>query len=316
MSSIKIILTGAGGQVGTELTHWLRARYGNAAVLATDLRPLEGSIAREGPTAQLDVLDHPSLRALILSHRPEQVYHLAAMLSANAEKKPLLGWQLNMESLLTILELAREGYIGRIFWPSSIGAFGPNTPREMTPQETIMDPSTVYGISKMAGERWCAWYHRQYGVDVRSLRYPGLISYKTPPGGGTTDYAVHIFLEALRHGHYTSYLGPDTRLPMMYMDDAIKATIDLMHAPGAALSVRSSYNVSGISFSPAELAKAIQARLPDVRIDYAPDYRQQIADSWPASIDDQVARRDWNWQPLYNLARLVDAMLEGCAVKT
>lgn len=307
-----IILTGAGGQVGTELTHRLRAQYGPEAVLATDVRPLGGALAEEGPTEVLDVMDHHAFRALIEHHRPDQVYHLAALLSATAEEKPQLGWKLNMESLLTVLELARAGYIGRVFWPSSIGAFGPNTPKDETPQYTIMDPTTVYGITKLAGERWCQWYHRQFNVDVRSLRYPGLISYNTQPGGGTTDYAVHIFIEALHRAHYESFLSAETRLPMMYMDDAIRATLELMHAPGEGLRIRDSYNLAGLSFTPSELAEAIRSHISSFDISYAPDRRQQIADSWPRSIDDHIAREDWGWQPEYDLERLVATMLEGC----
>jgi nucleoside-diphosphate-sugar epimerase len=313
--SPRILLTGAGGQVGTELCLSLRKRYPKAVVMATDIKPLQGPIAENGPVEELDVLDSGDVARIIAEFEPDHVYHLAAMLSATSEQKPQLGWRLNMESLLTFLDLAAQGKFQRLFWPSSIGAFGPQTPKVQTPQNTVMDPTTVYGISKLAGERWCRWYHHKHGVDVRSLRYPGLISYHTQPGGGTTDYAVDIFIEALRKRYYQCFLRPDTTLPMMYIDDAIRATIELMEADPASIGVRSSYNVAGISFSPRELAQAIEKRVTGFAIEYVPDYRQQIAESWPQSIDDRDARNDWGWQPAYDMEALVDTMLEGLAVK-
>jgi nucleoside-diphosphate-sugar epimerase len=263
------------------------------------------SVAHEA----LDVTDAAALPAVAERHGITQVYHLAAALSARGEQHPMWAWDLNMKGLLNVLELARTHKLDKVFWPSSIAAFGPTTPRDATPQKTVMEPTTVYGISKLAGEGWCAWYHRMHGVDVRSLRYPGLISWKTPPGGGTTDYAVEIFHEALKANCYTSFLGADTALPMMYMPDAIRATLALMDAPADAIRERHSYNLAGISFTPADIAQAIAEELPNFAMAYAPDFRQAIADSWPRSIDDSAARADWGWRPDYDLRAMVRDML-------
>jgi nucleoside-diphosphate-sugar epimerase len=259
----------------------------------------------------LDVTDAAALAAVVKRHRVTQVYHLAAALSASGEKHPQWAWNLNMVGLLNVLELARTQKLERVFWPSSIAAFGPTTPRDNTPQHTVMDPTTVYGISKLAGERWCAWYHQNHGVDVRSLRYPGLISWKTPPGGGTTDYAVEIFHEALRHGRYTCFLSEHQALPMMYMPDALRATVELMEAPAERIGERGSYNLAGVSFTPRDIAAAIARRVPGFTITCEPDFREQIAASWPNSIDDSVAQRDWGWKLQYDLQAMVDDMLEN-----
>lgn len=311
----KILVTGACGQIGSELTVALRKQWGTDAVIATDVKTPEGELA-DGPFAHFDVLDRDRLGDLIKQYKPTQVYHLAAMLSATAEKNPLKGWQLNMDSLLYLLEAAVEANIKKVFFPSSIGAFGSHTPRNQTPQYTTMDPSTVYGISKLAGEGWCQYYFEKRGLDIRSVRYPGLISYKTLPGGGTTDYAIDIFYQALLKGNYTSFLSADTALPMMYMPDAIKGTLQLMEAPADQLSVRTSYNFAGFSFTPDQLAKAIQQHIPAFTIHYEPDYRQAIADSWPSSIDDSFARKEWGWQPDYTLENMVEDMLANIRAKT
>jgi nucleoside-diphosphate-sugar epimerase len=257
----------------------------------------------------LDVTDAAALAAVVARHRVTQVYHLAAALSASGEKHPQWAWDLNMRGLLNVLELARTARLERVFWPSSIAAFGPCTPADATPQTTVMDPTTVYGISKLAGERWCAWYHAKHGVDVRSLRYPGLISWKTPPGGGTTDYAVEIFHAALRERRYTCFLQEDQALPMMYMDDALRATVELMEAPAANIRERGSYNLAGVSFTPAQIAAAIARRVPGFTMTNEPDFRQAIAASWPRSIDDSAAQRDWGWRPRFDLEAMVDDML-------
>jgi nucleoside-diphosphate-sugar epimerase len=314
MEKTKILILGAGGQVGTELTLTLRENLGTDAVVATDIKPAEG-IFTDGPYEMLDVMDEKRILEVVQKHKPTQIYHLAALLSATAEKNPMFGWDLNMKSLLSVLNISRDNNIKKAYWPSSIAVFGPTTPRENTPQDTIMDPNTVYGISKLAGERWCEYYFQKYGLDVRSLRYPGLISYKTEPGGGTTDYAVHIFYEALRSGKYTSFLSENTPLPMLYMPDAIKATLELMDAPAEQIKVRSSYNLGGISFTPAELAEEIKKHLPDFSINYEPDFRQKIADSWPGSIDDSRAKQDWNWKADYDMAAMVRDMLENIGKK-
>jgi nucleoside-diphosphate-sugar epimerase len=303
----KFLIIGANGQIGTELAEALVARHGTAAVVTSDLAP-EGRVPGTAHEA-LDVTDAAALRAVAERHGITQVYHLAAALSARGEQHPMWAWDLNMKGLLNVLELARTHKLQRVFWPSSIAAFGPTTPRDATPQRTVMEPTTVYGISKLAGEGWCAWYHRVHGVDVRSLRYPGLISWKTPPGGGTTDYAVEIFHAALNDLRYTSFLKADTALPMMYMPDAIRATLALMDAPADALGVRHAYNLAGVSFTPAEIAAAIAAALPGFEMGYAPDFRQAIADSWPRSIDDSAARADWGWQPEFDLQSMVREML-------
>jgi len=305
----KILIIGCSGQIGTELTLELRKIYGENNVIATDIRPAPPDFAGSGPFEILDVLDVTKLAFIIGNENITQVYHLAAILSGNAEKRPLASWDVNMRSLMNVLELAREMKLKKIFWPSSIAVFGPTTPRKETPQYTIMEPNTVYGISKLAGERWIEYYFNKYGVDTRSLRYPGLISYKTEAGGGTTDYAVEIFYEAIRQKKYECFLGPDSALPMMFMPDAIKATIDLMEADSSKLSLRSSYNVAGISFTPEVLAAEIRKHIPEFSISYKPDFRQAIANSWPASINDDVARRDWGLNYKYDLAAMTEVML-------
>lgn len=302
----RILILGAGGQIGTELVQSLREVHGQDRVIASDLRVPEHT---EGPFVALDATDGAAVRKTIEDGKVDQVYLLAAMLSATAEKLPRKGWDLNMDSLFICLELAKEGLIRKLYWPSSIAAFGPTTPKMGTPQHTIAEPTTVYGISKFAGERWCAWYHHNHGVDVRSLRYPGLISYTAPPGGGTTDYAVDIFHQARKKGHYTSFLRSDTLLPMMYMPDAIRATMELMEAPAEQIKQRGSYNLAAFSFSPESLAQEIKKHLPDFTIDYAPDFRQAIADSWPQVINDEAARSDWHWAHRYDLEAMVADML-------
>lgn len=303
-----ILVIGAGGQIGIELTAALRGEYGTHHVIAADVAPLKDS---EGPQLMLDVLDQKAVARTIEENEVDEVYLLAALLSATAEKNPEYAWKLNMESLLTLLELARHKKISKLYWPSSIAVFGPGTPRHNTPQHTIMDPSTVYGISKLAGERWCEYYHNKFGVDVRSLRYPGLIGHKSAPGGGTTDYAVHIFHEAIQKHSYTCFLSAETELPMMMMEDAIRATLMIMKAPAEKIQIRSSYNLAGLSFTPTQLADEIKKQIPNFTISYAPDFRQQIADSWPASIADEDARMHWGWAPEFNLSRMVTTMLEA-----
>jgi nucleoside-diphosphate-sugar epimerase len=305
----RILIVGANGQIGTELTHALVARHGSDAVVTSDLAP-EGRL-RGLRHEVLDATEATALTEIVERHGVTQIYLLAAALSARGEQHPKWAWDLNMKGLLNVLELARSHGLQRVFWPSSIAAFGPCTPRDHTPQKTVMDPSTIYGISKLAGEGWCAWYHRTHGVDVRSLRYPGLISWKTLPGGGTTDYAVDIFHAALTTGRYTCFLAPDTRLPMMYMPDAIRATLELMEAPSDLVRERGSYNVAGTSFTPAELAQAIRRQLPTFHIDYQVDFRQAIADTWPRSVDDHVAHSDWGWRADYGLDAIVADMLEN-----
>jgi len=305
----KILIIGANGQIGTELAEALVARHGAEAVITSDLAP-QGRVPGIAHEA-LDVTDAAALATVVKRHGITQIYHLAAALSASGEKHPTWAWSLNMGGLLNVLELARTQRIERLFWPSSIAAFGPNTPANATPQSTVMDPTTVYGISKLAGERWCAWYHAKHGVDVRSLRYPGLISWKTPPGGGTTDYAVEIFHAALKEGRYTCFLEEGQALPMMYIPDALRATIELMEAPSEAIGERGSYNLAGVSFTPLEIAAAIRRRIPGFTMTCEPDFRQAIAASWPRSIDDGVAQRDWGWRPQYDLQAMVDDMLEN-----
>ena len=307
----KTIVIGACGQIGTELVLELRRRNGDEQIIAADIRETCPVTLENGPYIKLDVLDRESVRNYIIDNDIEQVYLLAALLSATAEKHPEFGWKLNMEGLFTILDLAKEGHLKKIFWPSSIAVFGPSTPKNNTPQVTVMEPTTVYGISKLSGERWCEYYFKQYGVDVRSLRYPGLISFGSLPGGGTTDYAVDIFYQAKLKGEYECFISEETYLPMMYMEDAIRATIELMEAPADNLTIRSSYNLGGISFTPKELTKIIQKTIPDFAISYKPDFRQKIADTWPESIDDSVAKRDWNWKESYRLEELVDVMLKN-----
>jgi len=305
------LIIGANGQIGTDLVEALALRHGAQAVVSSDIAPRAPAQTRLLGVRHvaLDATDADALRAVVDRFGITQVYLLAAALSARGEQHPLWAWDLNMKSLLHVLELARSHAL-RVFWPSSIAAFGPGSPKLLTPQATVMDPSSVYGISKLAGEGWCAWYHRNHGVDVRSLRYPGLISWKTLPGGGTTDYAVEIFHAALQAGHYTSFLAADTALPMMYMPDAIRATLELMDAPGECIRQRGAYNLAGVSFTPAQLAQAIAQQLPGFRIDYAPDYRQAIASSWPQSIDDSEAQTDWGWKVQFDVDALVHDMLK------
>jgi nucleoside-diphosphate-sugar epimerase len=311
MMSEKIVVIGANGQIGTELVLALREKFGSEQVVASDLNPANEVLAGSGPFEQLDVLNHERLREIFSTYQPTQIYLLAAILSAVGEQKPRLAWDLNMNSLLQVMDMAVEFKVQKLFWPSSIAVFGPNSPRQHTPQYCVMDPNTVYGISKLAGERWCEYYFTKHGLDVRSIRYPGLISWKTAPGGGTTDYAIHIFHEALKTGAYKSFLSAHTALPMMYMDDAIRATLQLMDAPAENIRIRSSYNLAGISFTPEQLAKQIQHHIPEFSISYHDDPRQAIADSWPQSIDDSAAQQDWNWQPAYDLPQLTQAMLEN-----
>ena len=307
----KILVIGAGGQIGTELVLELRKRHGVNHVIAADVKEECTDALKDGPYVKMDVLDKEMVQSYIRTERPDDVYLLAALLSATAEKHPDFAWKLNMEGLFTILDLAKEGAIKKIFWPSSIAVFGPTTPRVETPQYTIMEPTTVYGISKLAGERWCEYYYNKFGVDVRSIRYPGLISYTSLPGGGTTDYAVDIFYHAKKSGEYTSFLNKDSALPMMYMEDAIRATIELMDAPKENVKIRSSYNLAGISFTPEQLALGIQEILPTFKMMYNPDFRQDIANSWPDSIDDSAAKQDWGWKEKYDLKAMVETMLKN-----
>jgi nucleoside-diphosphate-sugar epimerase len=305
----RILIIGACGQIGTELTNELRSIYGVENVVASDIRKLHNEVVNDGVFEVINALDFNQIEAVVEKYQITDVYLMAALLSATAEKNPAFAWDLNMNSLFHVLNLAKSGKIKKIFWPSSIAVFGPTTPRVQTPQYTIMEPSTVYGISKQSGERWCEYYHQIYGVDVRSIRYPGLISWSTPPGGGTTDYAVDIFYKALSDGKYTCFLSEHTALPMMYMEDAIRATIEIMQAPQDAIKIRSSYNLGGISFTPETLASEIQKHLPDFEIAYEPDFRQKIADSWPDSIDDSFAQKDWQWNHRYDLASMTKEML-------
>ncbi|QBZ97237.1 L-threonine 3-dehydrogenase [Flavobacterium sangjuense] len=308
--STKILIIGACGQIGTELTQKLRSIYGNDNVIASDIRKLNNDIVNNGIFEVVNALDYNQIEHLIEQYQITDVYLMAALLSATAEKNPAFAWDLNMNSLFHVLNLAKAKKIKKIFWPSSIAVFGPTTPRHNTPQYTIMEPTTVYGISKQTGERWCEYYHNIYGVDVRSIRYPGLISWSTEPGGGTTDYAVDIYHKALKDGKYECFLSEDTALPMMYMDDAIRATVEIMQASSEQIKIRSSYNLSGISFTPAEIATEIKKHIPDFTISYKPDFRQKIADSWPASIDDSSAREDWNWKHEFDLASMTQEMLD------
>ena len=306
-----ILVFGAGGQIGTELVLALRKKHGEQQVVAADIKNECPPLLVGGPYVQMDVLNRDSVRNYIIYKGFDEVYLLAALLSATAEKNPDFAWKLNMEGLFTILDLAKEGHIKKIFWPSSIAVFGPTTPADLTPQTTVMEPTTVYGISKQAGERWCEYYFNKFNVDVRSIRYPGLISYKSKPGGGTTDYAVDIFYKAKSTKKFTSFLSEDTTLPMMFMDDAIRATIELMEAPSERIQERSAYNLAGVSFSPVEIADSIKKRVPDFEITYEPDFRQAIADSWPNSIDDSAANKDWGWQHRFGLNDIVEIMLEN-----
>jgi len=305
----KILVIGSSGQIGTELVQNLRNIYGVDGVVASDVKVTDQ--AKEGPFEVIDVMNAQNLLEIVKRHQITQVYLLAALLSATAEKMPKFGWDLNMQGLFNVLDLAKEKIIQKVYWPSSIAVFGPNTPKTNTPQYTVMEPSTVYGISKQAGERWCEYYFNKYNVDVRSLRYPGLIGWKSAPGGGTTDYAVHIFHEALKTGKYECFLSENTILPMMHMEDAIAATIGIMQADAEKVKIRSSYNLSGFSFSPKEIADEIKKHIPSFTISYNPDSRQQIADSWPQSINDDYAKKDWGWVPKYDLKSLTINMLEN-----
>ncbi len=307
----KVIVIGAGGQIGTELVLALRKLKGKNAVIAADIKEDCPEKISNGPYVKMDVINREAVRNYIIEESIKEVYLLAALLSATAEKNPAFAWQLNMEGLFTILDLAKEGHLTKVFWPSSIAVFGPTTPVENTPQLTIMEPTTVYGISKLAGERWCEYYAAQYGVDVRSIRYPGLISYTSIPGGGTTDYAVDIFYKAKLGEKFTCFLKEDTILPMMYMEDAIRATIELMETKEENVKIRSSYNLSGCSFSPKQISDAIKKLHPEFSIDYAPDFRQAIADTWPNSINDASAQKDWGWKVKYDLNEMVEKMLSN-----
>lgn len=308
MKKDTILVLGSGGQIGTELITALRNTYGDSQVIASDIKPNTND---SGPYEIINVLDKARIAEVIEKYNVTQVYLLAAMLSATGEKFPEKAWELNMNSLFYLLDMAREKRFAKLYWPSSIAVFGPTTPRIDTPQHTITEPTTIYGISKLAGERLCEWYFLKHGVDVRSIRYPGLISYTAPPGGGTTDYAVDIFHQAIKNGSYTSFLSAGTRLPMMYMPDAIRATMEIMEAPSEKIKIRSSYNLSAFSFTPAELAHEIRQYIPEFQVYYEPDFRQQIADSWPQSIDDSEAKKDWGWKPQYTLSAMVKDMLDN-----
>jgi nucleoside-diphosphate-sugar epimerase len=307
----KILIIGSGGQIGIELAQELSVLYGSDNVVVADLKPIIA--LPNNPFEQLDVLNKDALFAIVKKHGVKQIYLLAALLSATGEQNPMFAWKLNMEGLFNVLDLAKEKHINKVYWPSSIAVFGPTTPRINTPQYTVMEPSTVYGISKQAGERWCEWYFHKFNVDVRSLRYPGLIGWKSAPGGGTTDYAVHIFHEAIKNKKYECFLSANTALPMMHMEDAIRATIEIMHSPAENIKIRGSYNLAGISFTPDQIASEIRKHIPEFRISYSPDFRQAIADSWPQSILDDEAKKDWNWSMKYNLSSLVENMLTNLA---
>ncbi len=307
----KILIIGACGQIGSELTLKLRNIYGNENVVASDIREGNEAIMSSGPFEIINAMEFDAVAKAVEKYQIDEVYLMAALLSATAEKNPAFAWDLNMNSLFHVLNLAKEGKIKKIFWPSSIAVFGPTTPRINTPQYTVMEPSTVYGISKQTGERWCEYYYNKFGVDVRSIRYPGLISWTTPPGGGTTDYAVDIFYKAIEDGHYKCFLSEKTGLPMMYMDDALNATVGIMQAPRESVKIRSSYNLGGISFTPEQIYAEIKKHIPEFTIEYEPDFRQAIADSWPASIDDSSAQQDWQWKHKYDLAAMTEVMLEN-----
>ena len=310
----KILIIGACGQIGTELTAKLRTTYGVDNVIASDIRKLNNDVVNNGIFEVINALDYNQIEHLIEQYQITDVYLMAALLSATAEKNPAFAWDLNMNSLFHVLNLAKAGKIKKIFWPSSIAVFGPTTPRHKTPQYTIMEPSTVYGISKQTGERWCEYYHNQYGVDVRSIRYPGLISWSTEAGGGTTDYAVDIYHKALTDGKFTSFLSENTELPMMYMDDAIKATIGIMQAPSEQIKIRSSYNLAAMSFTPKQIGEEIKKHYPNFELSYTPDFRQKIADSWPASIDDTSAREDWGWKNDFTIENMTVDMFQNLKV--
>ena len=305
----RILIIGSAGQIGTELVMELRSMYGNNNVIASDIRPSSSEVMESGPFEKLDIMDEQLLRDIVKKYKITQVYLLAALLSATAEKNIELGWRLNMRSHSHVLDLAKDGLIKKIFWPSSIAVFGPTTPMENTPQYTVMEPNTVYGITKQAGERWNEYYFNKFGIDVRSIRYPGLIGWKAAPGGGTTDYAVDIFHQAIQHEKYESFLSENTELPMMYMPDAIRATIELMEAPVEQVKIRSSYNLAGVSFTPKQIAKEVKKHIPDFEMTYNADFRQAIADSWPSSIDDSYAQKDWGWKLKYDLEKMTSDMM-------
>lgn len=307
----KILVIGAAGQIGTELVLELRLRYGSENIVASDIKTPNYDVIEGGIFEFLDVLDEKALLKIVQKHNIKQVYQLAALLSATAEQNPMFAWKLNMDGLFNVLNLAKEKIIDKIFWPSSIAVFGPTTPRKETPQITITEPSSVYGISKLSGERWCEYYFNKFDVDVRSIRYPGLISHRSQPGGGTTDYAVHIFYEAKKNQKYECFLKSDCTLPMMYMDDAIDATIGIMEAPGYKIKIRSSYNIAGVSFNPKELVAEIAKHIPEFTASYSPDYRQKLAETWPAGIDDSIANDDWGWKNQYDIQFIVDQMLKN-----
>ena len=311
----KVLVIGASGQIGSELVSNLRGKLGPKNVIATDIRQNDNLLKDLGIFEIVDAKDYDAVKECIVKHDVSTVYLMAALLSAKGEQYPEKAWNLNMTSLFNVLNLAKDGFIKKIFWPSSIAVFGPTTPRNNTPQHTIMEPNTVYGITKQVGERWCEYYHDKYGVDVRSIRYPGIISWKTMPGGGTTDYAVEIYHKAIIEGHYNCFLSRNTELPMMFMEDAIKATLMLMDAPEEQIKLRSSYNISAISFTPEEVANSIKKRMPSFSIIYEPDYRQTIADSWPKSIDDESARKDWCWEHTYSLDDITEIMMKELSAK-
>lgn len=305
----KILIIGACGQIGSELTYKLRSIHGAHNVIASDINYSNLDVVNSGIFEIVDAQDYGSILLCVEKHNIDTIYLMAAMLSATGEKYPMKAWDLNMSSLFHVLNLAKAKFISKIFWPSSIAVYGPTTPKDNTPQHTIMEPSTVYGITKQVGERWCEYYFDKYDVDVRSMRYPGIISWKTMPGGGTTDYAVEIYHKAITDGQYESFLSEETELPMMFMDDAIDATIQIMNAPAEQLSIRSSYNLAAISFTPKDIAEEIQKHIQDFKITYKPDFRQDIADTWPRSIDDSVAQKDWNWSPKFDLTKMTNEML-------
>ena len=311
----RILIIGSSGQIGTELVMELRKMYGNENVIASDIRPSCKEVMESGPFEELDIMKQELLISIVKKYKVTQVYLLAALLSATAEQNIELGWSLNMRSHSHVLDLAKDGLIKKIFWPSSIAVFGPTTPMENTPQYTVMEPNTVYGITKQAGERWNEYYFNKFGIDVRSIRYPGLIGWKAAPGGGTTDYAVDIFHQAIQYGKYESFISENTGLPMMYMPDAIRATIELMEAPAEQVKIRSSYNLAGISFTPKQLASEIKKHIPDFEMTYNPDFRQAIADSWPSSINDNYAQKDWGWELKYNLEKMTSNMMKNLKEK-
>jgi len=306
MSKEKILITGASGQIGSVLTEALRSVYGSSNVIATDIRPANN---QDGPFEVLDALDAEKIELLLHQHKITQIYHLVAILSANGEANPMRTWHINMQSFFNVLEAARKTQIQKIFFPSSIAVFGPDAIKQSTPQSIALNPATVYGITKVAAENWCQYYHQKYNLDIRSLRYPGIISYQSEPGGGTTDYAVDIFHHAVQNKDFTCFLKPDSRLPMIYMPDAVRATLELMEAPAAEIKIRTSYNLSAIDFTPKEVYDAIQKHVPDFKIVYQPDFRQPIADSWPQSIDDSAARNDWGWKEQFNLEAMTIEMI-------